>query len=151
MTKVEILCAGGVLSVDLETLQKSPTLEFLRRNSADPGRIELPNLALPVVRKSLEFCEHYRSSNPKEIARPLVSLDLTECGVDAWDASFIELDTLQELVDLTVGATFLELQGLLVLCCAKLAILDRAAHLASLASQQPHQAGNVGRRFPPGV
>lgn len=142
MSTVEILCEGCRLDVELETLRQSPTLEGLRQNSVDPRRIEVPNVAFLTLRKSLEFCEHYRHSSPKEIPRPLPSSNLVECGVDAWDASFIELDSLQELVDLTVCATFLELPGLLVLCCAKLAAITRADRAPQASSSEhPPEAG----------
>lgn len=142
MTKVEILCQGSTLDVDLETLQQSPTLECIRRHSSDPLRIEIPNIPFGILRKSLEFCEHYRHSSPKVIPRPLVSLDLIECGVDTWDATFIELDSFEDLADLTASASFLEIPGLLLLCCAKLAVIKQAARLpAPHDSAGPASAG----------
>ena len=44
-----------------------------------------------------------------------------ENGVDEWDASFIEMEQMDDLIDLIVAANFLDIEGLVHLGCAKIA------------------------------
>lgn len=121
MTKVEILCEGSTMEVDVDTISKSPILISMHKKSKLQKQIEIVNISYPILRKIIEFCEHYRHSTPKAIQNPLTGWDLRESGVDVWDQDFIDLQNLQFIVDLMVSADFLEVQELVVLCCAKIA------------------------------
>lgn len=76
---------------------------------------------MAILKKVLEYCEHYWNSTPKEIKKPLISKELCENGVEEWDAKFIELDKMDDLIDLIVAANFLDIEGLVNLGCAKIA------------------------------
>ena len=134
MTKVEILCEGHQFKVDSEMIQKSTTLMHLQVESLECTRIEIRNIALPILQKILEFCDHYRHSVPKMIHKPLKSADLAECGADQWDVDFIRLDSIEELIDLTVSADFLEINELVILCCAKIASIKMKERMTETSS-----------------
>ena len=85
------------------------------------GDIPIPNISLPILKKVIEYCTHYKSSNPKEIKKPLISKDLKENGVEEWDLKFIEMEKVDDLIDLIVAANFLDIEGLINLGCAKIA------------------------------
>lgn len=126
--KVRLICEGEKLDVDLEVIQKSAILKNMIEDTGKEGEIPIPNIQLHILRKVLEFCEHYRSSSPREIRKPLTSKDLLENGADEWDVKFIEMEKMDELIDLVVAANFLDIEGLLNLGCAKIAsmIKDRS-------------------------
>ena len=70
--------------------------------------------------KVVEYLVHYDGEMPPEIEKPLKSANLKEL-TDAWSAEFAESLPLEDLVDITVAANFMEIQPLLDLTCAKIA------------------------------
>ena len=121
MTKVEILCEGGKIYFDSEIISKYPVLLKLCSSADIPVKMELTNFSKSTLEKVREFCEHYRHSVPQIIQKPLKSWDLFESGIDSWDAEFIDINSLESLVDLIVCADFLEIHELVQLGCAKIA------------------------------
>lgn len=121
MTKVVLVCDGEKLSVDLDVVNKSTILKNMIEDTGKDGDIPIPNIQLPILKKIIEFCEHYKSSNPKEIRKPLVSNKLTENNVDEWDANFIEMEKVDDIIDLVIAANFLDIESLVALGCAKIA------------------------------
>lgn len=121
MAKVVLVCDGEKLGVDLDVVNKSTILKNMIEDTGKDGEIPIPNIQLPILRKIIEFCEHYKSGNPKEIRRPLVSSKLTENNVDEWDANFIELEKVDDIIDLVIAANFLDIEPLVALGCAKIA------------------------------
>ena len=123
MQKVTLLCESEKLQIDLEVAQKSTILKNMIEDTGREGDIPIPNIQLSILRKLIDYCEHYRQSEPKSIPRPLPSKDLAENGVDQWDVNFIDMEKIDDLIDLTVAANFLDIKGLLNLGCAKIATL----------------------------
>ena len=121
MAKVNLPCGTERLEIDLEVAQKSTILRNMIEDTGKEGEIPIPNIQLPILKKVIEYCEHYRATTPKEIKKPLVSKNLLENGVDEWDASFIEMEQMDDLIDLIVAANFLDIEGLVHLGCAKIA------------------------------
>jgi len=121
MTKVVLVCDGEKLSVDLDVVNKSTILKNMIEDTGKDGDIPIPNIQLPILKKIIEFCEHYKSSNPKEIRKPLASSKLTENNVDEWDAAFIEMEKVDDIIDLVIAANFLDIESLVALGCAKIA------------------------------
>jgi len=86
------------------------------------GTVEI-NAKAGIIEKILEFYKHYEASDPEKMHKPLPSHSLQGL-IPAWDYAFIELDT-EVLLELTQASETLKLQGLLELCCAKIASLIR--------------------------
>lgn len=86
MSKVTLLCGSEKVLVDLEVAQKSTILRNMIEDTGKEGEIPIPNIQLPILKKVLDYCDHYRNLNPKEIKKPLISKNLLENGVDEWDA-----------------------------------------------------------------
>ena len=147
MTKVGILCEGCELEVGVDAIRKSPILVGLFEQNTVSPQIKIDNISLHILRKILEFCERHANSTAPTISRSLQTLPLAENGVEFWDAQFVELDSLQDLVDLTVCADFLEIPDLVNLCCAKIASLVKqripTVPCAQSASNSP--AFDLGR------
>jgi S-phase kinase-associated protein 1 len=121
MAKVRLICEGEKIDVDLDVVQKSTILKNMIEDTGKEGEIPIPNIQLPILKKVLSFCEHYRNSTPKEIKKPLISKELSENGVDEWDVKFIEMEKVDDLIDLIVAANFLDIESLVNLGCAKIA------------------------------
>ena len=123
MTKVVLTCEGEKINVDIEVAEKSTILKNMIEDTGKEGEIPIPNIRVGILRKVLEYCDHYRSSQAKDIPKPLPHKNLQEAGVDIWDCEFIEMENMDDLIDLVVASNFLDIEGLLNLGCAKVASL----------------------------
>ena len=76
-----------------------------------------------ILKKIVEYLEHYKNEEPKEIERPLPSLKFEEC-VDKWDFDYIDinLDTVFEII---LASNYLDIKPLLELASAKIASLTK--------------------------
>jgi S-phase kinase-associated protein 1 len=68
----------------------------------------------------VEYLEKFNGEMPQEIEKPLKSAVMKEV-TDEWSANFVDALPLEDLVDITVAANFMEIQPLLDLTCAKIA------------------------------
>ena len=121
--KIKILCENEIVEVDLDIVMKSPILKTMIDDTGKEGEIPIPNTHMSTLKKVFEYCEHYRTSVPKEISRPLKNNNLAQHGVEEWDVNFIDMGSVDEIIDIVVAANFLGIEPLLVLGCAKIASL----------------------------
>jgi S-phase kinase-associated protein 1 len=100
---------------ELSVLLKSTIQDF-------QGDIMLPlsEMDEKATQRVVEYLLHYDGQMPPEIEKPLKSVNMKEV-TDTWSADFIDALTLEDLVDVTVAANFMEIQSLLDLTCAKIA------------------------------
>ncbi len=82
--------------------------------------VPLSELDEKTTAKVIDYLVHYDGQMPPEIEKPLKSANIKEV-TDAWSAEFIDSLSLEDLVDVTVAANFMEIQPLLDLTCAKIA------------------------------
>jgi S-phase kinase-associated protein 1 len=111
-----------VIEVDLEVAQQSVILKNMIEDTGKDGEIPLPNLKMDILKKIIEFCEHYKDFKLAPLEKPLRTSNLEEI-VDDWYANFINLDKMDELIDVVVASNFLDIDPLIELSCAKLASL----------------------------
>ena len=121
--KVRLVCENEKIEVDFDAVKKSPVLYSMIEDTNNEGEIVIPNMRADILRKVIEFCEHYRNTRAKKITRPLHRKNLTDNGVDPWDANLIAFNNPEDLIDLIVAANFLDIEDLLELGCAKVAVL----------------------------
>jgi alkylhydroperoxidase/carboxymuconolactone decarboxylase family protein YurZ len=74
------------------------------------------------IEKIIEYLEHFNGNNPQEIQKPLLSTEMKKI-TDEWSAQFIDKLTIEELVNLTAAAHYIQSECLLNLCCAKMVAL----------------------------
>ena len=67
----------------------------------------------------MEYLEHYKDTEPKEIERPLPSQNFKEC-VDEFDFNFTEID-LDMIFEIILASNYLDIKPLLELASAKVA------------------------------
>ena len=100
---------------ELSVLLKSTIQDF-------QGDIVVPlsEMDEKTTQKVVDYLVHYDGQMPPEIEKPLKSANMKDV-TDTWSSEYIDGLSLEELVDLTVAANFMELQPLLDLTCAKIA------------------------------
>ena len=119
--KVTLQCQGESIEVDIDVIKKSTILKNMIEDTGKDGEIKIPNIEVPILKKVIEYCEHYKNSEPKEIEKPLRSKNLLEHGATEWDVKYIETNNMEELTDLIVAASFLDIESLLDLGSAYVA------------------------------
>ncbi len=102
-------------------------LSVLIKNTTQDYPIDQPIPLYEIDSKCLkliiEYLEHYNGNSPNEIEKPLPHCDFKEI-VDEFQYFFMNKLTLEQLIDLTSAANFMEITSLLDLCCAKIASMS---------------------------
>lgn len=103
------------LSAEMSVLLKNTTQDY-----PIDQPIPLYEIDSSCLKLIIEFLNHYNGNAPKEIEKPLPQGDIKEF-LDEFQYFFINKISLEQLVDLTSAANFMEIHPLLDLCCAKIA------------------------------
>ena len=74
-----------------------------------------------IIDKLWEYLEKVDEYEIKEIEKPLTTNDMKN-ATDDWSANFVDIP-LEDLVNLTKGASYMGIRTLVDLCCAKLACM----------------------------
>ena len=105
-------------------------------------QIDLKSVDSHTLANVVSYLNHHDGVNPKEIKKPLRSLDMSKIVDDGWDAKFINSFPQQELHDIIIGANYMDIQPLLQLGCAKIASLIKGK--TNLEIKQLFEDGKVG-------
>ena len=80
---------GETFKVDKAVLEKSKILKELANDFPDEeADLPINEVDSKNLKKIIEFMEHYKNSNPKEIPKPLPTHDLKTI-LDDWDYNYI--------------------------------------------------------------
>ena len=104
--------------ISLKTAFRSELIQNILKINTSIREIYL-DLEIEIIKKIKEYLEHYENKEPKKIEKPLPSNNLKEY-VDEWDYNFIDLE-LEKLIEIQLGANYLDIRSLLELSSAKLA------------------------------
>mmetsp|Transcript_53844 Transcript_53844/g.155464 ORF Transcript_53844/g.155464 Transcript_53844/m.155464 type:complete len:167 (-) Transcript_53844:8-508(-) len=88
-------------------------------DDASSKEIPLPNVKSQVLKKVIEFCEHYLQDPMTEIEKPLKSQNMADV-VQKWYADFVDLEQVL-LFELILAANYMDIKPLLDLTCATVA------------------------------
>ena len=116
--------------------------ESISENSEDAIEFKVDKVKGTVLKKVVEYLEHYKDQEPKEIERPLPSQNFNEC-VDDWDYNFIDLD-LDKIFEINLAANYLDIRPLLELSGAKIASLIKGK-----TTQEVRKIFNIENEFTP--
>lgn len=121
--EIRIRCKGRSFRVSKSSLSLAEQLfEEIQKNPLT--EVDFGGVDARIMKAVLDYCNHHENNLPMAIRKPLVSTDLSEHGVSAWDIRFINsLSDLQELTDIVVFAKQLGIKGLLELGCAQIACI----------------------------
>ena len=92
--------------------------------------IPLPNVSAPVLKKVIDYCNHYQEEEMTAIQTPLKSGTLDEL-VQSWYSNFVKVDR-NMLFDLVAAANFMDIKPLLDLTCLAVSILIKGKSAAEL-------------------
>ena len=95
-----------------------------------------------VLKKVVEYLEHYENEEPKIIERPLPSANLKEC-LDEWDYNYIDI-SLDEIFSIILAANYLDIKPLLELATAAI-----AGHIKGKSSEEIRNEFNITNDFTP--
>lgn len=123
MSKVTLIASDqGKFEIEEIVAKKSQLLKNMIEDTGIEEEIYLPNVKSTPLEKIIKYCDHYRSSDPPEIEKPLPKASLKEL-VDPWDEEFIDIKNQEELLELLLAANYLDIKSLIELCCAKVATM----------------------------
>ena len=84
-------------------------------------QIELYNINDEVINKIILFLDYYDKKPYSQLPKPLTTNDLSKF-VDDWYINFLEMN-FELFIQLINSANFLEIDSIIQICCAKIAIL----------------------------
>jgi S-phase kinase-associated protein 1 len=118
---IKITSKEGVeFSISKKAAELSNLLKSTMQDFDDDTPVNLLEVDEKTTAKIVEYLNKFDGEIPAEIEKPLKSSNMNEV-TDEWSANFIDNLVLEDLVDLTVAANYIELQPLLDLACAKIA------------------------------
>ena len=109
------------------TIKKSAAMNsaLLRKQMEQNGdkdeALTLQEVEDKIIDKLWEYLEKVDEIEIKEVEKPLTSNDMKN-ETDDWSANFVDIP-LEDLVNLTKGASYMGIRTLVDLCCAKLACM----------------------------
>ena len=109
------------------TIKKSAAMnsallrKHIEENKKTEEPITLQEVEDKIIDKLWEYLEHVDGHEVKEIEKPLTTNDMKN-ETDDWSANFVDIP-LEDLVNLTKGASYMGIRTLVDLCCAKLACM----------------------------
>ena len=123
MNKMLILNSSDNIKcqIDPQAALKSGLIKELIQDFEE-NEIPMPDIRGDILKKVIEYLDHYKTTEPKEILRPLPSNNLSDV-TDEWDITFLNSIDLDATFDLINAANYMDIKSLLDLSCAKIASL----------------------------
>ena len=112
-------CDNVTHTIDEVAGNKSNLLKGLFQDYED-SEIPIPDIRGDILKIVIEYLEHYATTEPKEIIKPLPSNNLSDV-TDEWDVAFLNKIDLDATFDLINAANYMDIKSLLDLSCAKIA------------------------------
>ncbi len=120
--KVTLVSSDGEkVEISPKAIERSALVKGIIEDYPDDAEVPLNNIKGKILKKIKEYLEHYISTEPKEIERPLPSSNFKEC-VDEWDYNYIGED-LEMIFEIILGSNYMDIKPLLELASAKVASL----------------------------
>ena len=143
-TKVILISSDGE---KIETSAKAAMRSTLIKDSIQDCRDDIieftaNNVKGNILKKIVEYLEHYKDTEPKEIERPLPSQNFKEC-VDEFDFNFTEID-LDMIFEIILASNYLDIKPLQELASAKVASI-----LKGKTIEEIRRTFNITNEFTP--
>jgi len=108
------------LEISKSAAMRSTLLAKQMEENENPNEpLQLQEVEDKIIDKLWEYLEKVDEIEIKEVEKPLTSNDMKN-ETDDWSANFVDIP-LEDLVNLTKGASYMGIRTLVDLCCAKLA------------------------------
>ena len=108
-----------MFEVEIESLKLSKFLNSLILDYPDDEEITLNQVDGKNLKLIIDYLDHYKNEEIKEIEKPLPSGDL-KLYIEEWDYKYINPLSLEETIDLLNAAQILDIEGLINLTTAKI-------------------------------
>ena len=143
-TKVILISSDGE---KIEISAKAAMRSTLIKDSIQDCRDDIieftaNNVKGNILKNIVEYLEHYKDTEPKEIERPLPSQNFKEC-VDEFDFNFTEID-LDMIFEIILASNYLDIKPLLELASAKVASI-----LKGKTTEEIRRTFNITNEFTP--
>ncbi|CAI2382851.1 unnamed protein product [Moneuplotes crassus] len=112
---------GEIFKVNPEILKISTFLQVEIEDHEPKEKIFLPLIRKDVIKKIIQFCQHYQEDPLQDIEKPLRTNNIKEL-VPPWYGSFVDIK-LEEIYELILAADYLCISPLNELCGAAIAAL----------------------------
>ena len=90
-------------------------------NTQEEIEVKANSVKGDILKKVVEYLEHYKNEKPRKIEQPFQSQNFKEC-VDEWDYDFIDKD-LGIIFEIILASNYLNIQSLIELASAKIAFI----------------------------
>ena len=113
---------GQQFQIDIKSAKRSTYIADLIEEHKGETEFLIPEVEAKILKKIVEYLIHYKETEPRDIKRPLKDSKIEKI-LDKWDYTYITSFALADCVDLLNAATFMDIQPLLRLMCARIAAL----------------------------
>ena len=117
-----ILKDGKQKVINKKAAQLSELLKAALNDKPNITSIPLQDIEENNVIIIIEYLNHFKGIAPPEIEKPIATNEMEKL-TDKWSAKFINSIPLDDLVSLSVAASYMGINCLSDLCCAKIASL----------------------------
>jgi len=125
---------GDVFEVDLEAACMSNFIKTMVEDEDTDEVIPLCNVNSTTLGKVIDYCNHHKGNPPALVQKPLKSSNLIDCGISEWDCKYIDIE--QDMIfELILAGNYLDIEGLLDLCCAKVASMIKGRTVEEIRQQ----------------
>ena len=106
--------------IGTKAASRSKLINDILKDYQDESDFPLPEVDGKTLKKIIEYLEHYKDSEPKEIPKPLKDSKL-ENVIEKRDADYILPIPKEECVSIISAANYMDIPSLRQLACAKIA------------------------------
>ena len=96
--------------------------KYIEQDKVQEAPISLTEVDEKIIDKIYEYLDHFNGQMPKDIEKPLQTNDMKN-ATDEWSSNFVDKIPLDDLINLTTAASYMEISTLIDLCCAKIACM----------------------------
>ena len=132
---------GEKIDISLKAALRSGLINMNIELNPDSKEIPL-NVEFNILKKIIEYLEHYENEEPKEIERPLPSTNFKDC-VEEWDYNFIGNDT-EFINQIILASNYLDIKPLLELSSSAL-----TSQIKGKTTQEIRKLFNITNDFTP--
>jgi S-phase kinase-associated protein 1 len=110
-----------IFEIDRRSSFLSTLVKICLENDASSTEVPIMNVNSEILELVVEYMNHHKGVEPRDIDKPLRSKIMTEVCEDSWDANFIDRvgGNSQQLTDLVLAANYMDINSLINLGCAK--------------------------------
>ena len=126
MEEVKIITSDNELFIverDIALMSSTIKNFFEDMGDSDDTTMPLPNVTADIMRKVLEFCNHYKDLPvPMEKDKDTSNSSKKEIVIEGWEADYVKVE-LPFLFQLILAANYLDIPPLLDLTCKTVALM----------------------------